>query len=144
MFPLFTYGSLKFPEVMHALLGRQLRYECAVLHNFARYCLTAKIYPGLVFEPDAFVEGTLYFDLAEAELALLDQFEGERYQRTICRCAATSREQECFVYVTAAAARPEVLSAPWDEGAFRTHKLRGYCEMCAAFRRDHSAAKRSA
>lgn len=53
----------------------------ARLHGFARYTVQGELYPGIVEQPHATVDGALYVDVSAADLARLDAFEGSQYRR---------------------------------------------------------------
>ncbi|HWV63502.1 MAG TPA: gamma-glutamylcyclotransferase family protein, partial [Oxalicibacterium sp.] len=77
----FTYGSLMFPAVWRRVVRGSHRSLPAVLDGYARHAVRGELYPGIVHRPGASVEGVLYLDVNEAELAVLDGFEGSEYRR---------------------------------------------------------------
>ena len=77
----FTYGSLMFPAIWQRVVRGSYRSMPAVLTDHARFALIDDTYPGVVAQPGATVEGVLYWDVAAADIAALDAFEGDEYRR---------------------------------------------------------------
>lgn len=90
---LFVYGTLQFPEVLVALLGRTLHGRPAWLPDHARLGVRGEVFPGLVPRAGATTAGLLYEDVDAATLLRLDAFEGELYERrrVVVRADPTSR-----------------------------------------------------
>lgn len=81
---LFVYGTLLFPEVLTALLGRCPPARPARLHGHRRLALRGRDYPALVAAEGHTVEGML-LAVTAAELARLDAYEAEEYRRVAVR-----------------------------------------------------------
>lgn len=77
----FTYGSLMFAPVWQRVVAGSYRSVPATLDGHARFSLAGDTYPGMLARADHAVRGVLYFDVAAADLAALDSFEGDQYQR---------------------------------------------------------------
>jgi len=124
---LFCYGSLEFAEVMRAVTGRDFAGEPATLDGFARYRVRGADYPGLVPEPGARTEGTLFAGLDAEALATLDRFEGALYERGTSdvrkRDGGSAAAQ---VYVVRESQRHVLSSAPWDKEAFAHDRLAAF------------------
>jgi gamma-glutamylcyclotransferase (GGCT)/AIG2-like uncharacterized protein YtfP len=121
---LFCYGSLEFPEVMREVTGRSFASEPATLEGFARYRVRDAEYPGLVPEPGARTEGTLFRALDAEALAALDRFEGALYERRrleVRRRDGSSAAAQ--VYVVRDEHRHALSSEPWDAQAFAREGL---------------------
>ena len=86
---LFTYGSLMFAEVWSRVVHGIYRQMPARAEGFGRYAVRGESYPGLVPEPRSSVEGVVYFDVSPADVASLDVFEGEQYQRQVIHVRVT-------------------------------------------------------
>lgn len=83
--PLFVYGTLRDPDLLAAVLGRQLRsggQHVARAPGFRAVHYPGRAYPALIRVPGAAAEGLLLIDLSPFERDLLDAFEGEEYRRT--------------------------------------------------------------
>jgi gamma-glutamylcyclotransferase (GGCT)/AIG2-like uncharacterized protein YtfP len=125
---LFCYGSLEFAEVMRAVTARSFAGEPAALDGFARYRVRDADYPGLVPEPGARTEGTLYRELDPDSLAALDRFEGALYARhtlDVERLRDGSRAA-AQVYVVRDAERHTLSREPWDKAAFARDGLAAF------------------
>jgi gamma-glutamylcyclotransferase (GGCT)/AIG2-like uncharacterized protein YtfP len=80
-FNLFTYGSLMLPEVLEKVCGRTYDSAAAKLIGWSRYCVVGETYPGIIPSSRDSVSGVLWLGITPVELALLDKFEGDEYQR---------------------------------------------------------------
>jgi gamma-glutamylcyclotransferase (GGCT)/AIG2-like uncharacterized protein YtfP len=123
----FTYGSLQFPRVLAAVIGRVPPREPAVLEGFARYRVRGASYPGIVAEPGARTEGTVWRGLDLDALAALDRFEGALYERR----ALPVRTRAGFVvrahvYVVPEARREVLGPEPWDPVRFEREHLAAF------------------
>lgn len=121
---LFCYGSLQFAKVMRAVVGRDFAAEPAVLGGYARYRVRDAEYPGLLPEPGARTEGTLYRSLDVAAIQALDRFEGAFYERLTLEVElASGARASAEVYVVVPARRGELSRDPWDAAHFERHDL---------------------
>jgi len=124
---LFCYGSLEFAQVMHAVTGREFAAEPAALDGFARYRVRDGEYPGLVPEPGARTEGTLYRGLDAASSAALDRFEGAFYERLTLEVELRDgRREAAQVYVVKAGQRAALSGEPWDKARFGRKHLEAF------------------
>lgn len=123
----FTYGSLMFPKVWEKVVRGRYRRAAAVLAGHARYAIVDACYPGMVRKIGASVEGVLYFDVDQPDLARLDAFEGAEYRRGAVSVRVPDGAQvqvETYLYI-----RPQrLLSTEWDAANFDISDfLRTYC-----------------
>lgn len=135
---IFTYGSLMFERVWrHVVAGRYDRLP-ATLQGFRRQRVRGASYPSLQRCDGHAVAGILYLDVAPADLAALDAFEGEDYRRIPVQVAlqvspgsASARiaELEADTYLFIADAKVE--PGDWDAARFEREQLE-------AFLRDHA------
>ena len=133
---LFAYGTLELPAVLEALTGRQFASEPALLAGFARFRLRGQPFPGAIPSPSASTPGRLYHGLDARSLALLDDFEGELYERQRVEVqSAAGGLRTAFAYVLAAAHAALLSSEPWQRERFEAEQLPGYLRRCHAFRR---------
>jgi gamma-glutamylcyclotransferase (GGCT)/AIG2-like uncharacterized protein YtfP len=95
---LFAYGTLMWPEVLADVIGRSVEGEPAILHDARRLRVNDQVYPSLVSSEGFEVEGVIYFDLTESEIAALDRFEGSEYERRLVAIEATGGPFEAAVY----------------------------------------------
>ncbi len=130
----FTYGSLIFPEVMQVVCGRPLANVRAAALRIRCEALHGAIYPGAVQDPDASASGRLYEGLGPAELARLDEFEGDLYDRVVVRVeTAAGVPHAAWVYLVRPPHRHRLAGNPWDSGRFAERELAAYLEGCRRF-----------
>lgn len=106
-----------FAPVWQRVTGGQHRQIPARLDGYARFAVRDASYPGIVAQPGASVDGVLYLDLAPAELALLDRFEGSEYARLPVPVTCQDGKQvdaQTYVYLD----RAHLSGAPWDPERF--------------------------
>jgi gamma-glutamylcyclotransferase (GGCT)/AIG2-like uncharacterized protein YtfP len=120
----FTYGSLEFPSVLGAVIGRVPPRVPAVLDGFARFRVRDASYPGIVARAGARTEGTLWRGLDRDALTALDRFEGALYERhrlpVRTRAGATV---DAHVYVVRDSRRDVLGPEPWDKRRFEREAL---------------------
>jgi len=90
---LFSYGTLQNPATQRKLLGRELGEGSPdTLRGYRLAQLTGvhAVYPIVQPEPGATVAGLL-FEVDPEELARLDTYEGEAYQRLSVRLVSGRR-----------------------------------------------------
>lgn len=123
----FTYGSLMFAPVWEQVVTGRYRGVAATLAGYRRFALLGETYPGMVREPSGSVSGVLYFDVSEADLAALDHFEGNEYER----CSVGLRLGDAShvsgdTYVFTALER--LSDQPWEPENFALQRFIGsYC-----------------
>jgi gamma-glutamylcyclotransferase (GGCT)/AIG2-like uncharacterized protein YtfP len=117
---LFAYGTLQFPLVLQALLGRVPDLEPAVLPGWRAAALPGRLYPGLV-PGGGRAPGQLLVGLTAGEWSVLDAFEGDAYDRCSLRLADG---REAWVYVWRDV--DDVEPHDWDADRFARESLPGY------------------
>ena len=110
---LFVYGTLQIPQRLKQIIGRPLIGQPAVLKGYRCGLVERANFPGIVPYPDAEVQGQVLFGLSQSELVLLDQYEGELYQRIRLPVQFGSMLQ-CWVYTIAPWAHSRVSHEPWS------------------------------
>lgn len=120
--PIFTYGSLMFPQVLQRVVRGTYRCAPATVNGYARFAVLGQDYPGMVALPESAVRGVLYFDVGAADIALLDAFEGEAYRRDKLDAVLDDGS------IIAAAAyihidKSNLSQAPWDPDRFRIERF---------------------
>ena len=83
----FVYGSLMFDAVWNILISTRYRKTAARLDGYARVCVRGEVYPGLVQAPGRSVNGMLIHGVRPEDVAILDRFEGEYYERVPVKVA---------------------------------------------------------
>jgi gamma-glutamylcyclotransferase (GGCT)/AIG2-like uncharacterized protein YtfP len=120
---LFVYGTLRFPEVLRALLGRTPSGAVARAPGWRAAALEHRPYPGLVAAPGSVTQGVLLGDLTVREWGILDDYEGPEYD---LRRIALEGGAHGWTYVWAGTdVRPDT----WDAEAFRAHGLPGFLAL---------------
>ncbi len=129
----FVYGTLQIPEVFQAVTGRLAPAEPARLAEHARYRLKGLTYPGLVAEPGAETEGLLFRRLGPEEVARLDAFEDDFYERPAVSVTTLAGETvRAETYVIPAASRSRIDPCPWSLDEFRRQSLQSFLDRCRA------------
>ncbi|MEU8898084.1 gamma-glutamylcyclotransferase family protein [Nocardia sp. NPDC048505] len=124
---LFVYGTLQFPEVLTALLGRCPDRTPARLPGWRVAALPGRVYPGLVPDPGGLAEGLLLSGLDRAEWDVLDGFEDDEYDLRTVDLAG----HPAWTYVWTAAAEP----ALWYSADFAATHLAAFLPHCESWRR---------
>ncbi|MGD9969577.1 MAG: gamma-glutamylcyclotransferase family protein [Sulfuricurvum sp.] len=100
--------------------GRYRRIK-AGLRGFERYSVLHEEYPGILPSPHARVEGIVYFDVDESDLAVLDDFEGEYYFRTSVSLESPDQGAlQAEVYVIRSEYSNLLSGESWSETKFET------------------------
>ncbi len=102
------------PEIILALLGRVPRHRDASLSAYARFLVRGASYPGIVPALESSVEGTLYEGLFDAEWQLLDEYEGDLYERRNVVVTVGTQAIEAFSYVVRPQRVDELTERAWD------------------------------
>jgi gamma-glutamylcyclotransferase (GGCT)/AIG2-like uncharacterized protein YtfP len=123
----FTYGSLMFSEIWQRVVRGHYLSATATLVDHARYALADDTYPGMVAQPQASVEGVLYYDVDEQDIAALDVFEGSEYRRENVNVVIESGDTViACTYIFLAEQR--LSGMPWEPQAFQMSRFIGtYC-----------------
>ncbi|MCO5971271.1 gamma-glutamylcyclotransferase family protein [Actinoallomurus soli] len=132
---LFVYGTLQFPELLAALLGRVPERRPAGARGWRAAVLPGRAYPGLV-PGEATVHGFLLTGLTMEEWRALDTFEGPAYERTRITLI-DGRAAWSYVWIATA----EAGAGEWSPQEFAARHLPAYVQRCAAWRRssaDHA------
>ncbi len=129
MHPLFVYGTLLFPEILHILLGRLPGSSAATLPDYHRFSIhdgaNVRPYPAVFPQPASEVQGLLLHGLSPAEHAVLDAYEDEDYIKTAVPVLRDDQWVEASVYVWRADKRGQ-LRGVWDPEQFMRQHLGTY------------------
>lgn len=120
---LFAYGTLMWPDILEAVMGRRMAGRHAVLAGYTRLRVKGQHYPAAVPAPDESVEGTLYTGLTPKEFEALDRFEGREYDRIEVDIGGTP----VFVYVLAEEWRHIADSSPWTPADLLPEQRAAFC-----------------
>ena len=117
---LFVYGTLQFPEVLRALLGRVPDGSPTTLDGWRAAALARRPYPGLV-QADATVGGMLLTGLRAEELEVLDEYESGPYDLRKLSLA-DGRPAWSYVWTDATC----VLPSDWSADEFAAEHLHDF------------------
>ena len=130
----FTYGSLMIPSVMAAVTGKRFQAMKACLKNYARFRVEGQTYPGIVHQTGASTTGVVYWDVDDRSLKLLDDFEGELYQRTSVRVEVVQHGTLIAETYLFNPTRLQLLSSEaWDEEEFKREHLEEFLRNYRGF-----------
>src|SRR4051794_4655313 len=97
----FAYGSLIFPEVWQAVVGREFTTIRGTAKGYSVFRVRDAAFPGIVAAlPECTVVGLVYLDVDERSLARLDRFEDALYERLslAIECAdGVQRQAETYI-----------------------------------------------
>ncbi|WP_249643595.1 gamma-glutamylcyclotransferase family protein [Nocardia sputi] len=127
---LFVYGTLQFPQVLQALLGRVPSLEPAQLTGWRAAALPRRIYPGLVAAAQGVARGAVLSGLTAEEWMVLDAFEDDEYD--LRRVRVDDRSAPVWTYVWTVAADP----ADWQRERFAAEHLADFTARSARWRQD--------
>ena len=116
----FTYGTLMYPQVWQAVVGRTHESAHGRAGGYAIYRVRDAVFPGIVAADDgASVPGVVYLDVDEAGLARLDRFEDDFYRRelVIVRCNDDT-VRDAFAYVVPEENRHVLTDEIWNADEF--------------------------
>ncbi|MGC5342629.1 gamma-glutamylcyclotransferase family protein [Streptomyces sp. DT24] len=125
---LFVYGSLTFPEVLRAVLGRVPEHRPASAAGWRAAALRDRPFPGLV-RGDGVVTGLVLSAMTEREWRTADDFEGPFYDLVTLALVPGG-----FASAYVCATDGPVLPADWDRDRFAAEEMDAYLQRCAAFR----------
>lgn len=127
---LFAYGTLRFPAVVEALLGQVPPMEPARAPGWRVRALPEVVYPGLVPDPGSTAKGMLPIGLTPPECALLDEYEGERYEPWVIGLEG-GRTGRAYLW------KGPVEERDWDPELFAERYLAMYVQRCRTWRENH-------
>lgn len=127
---LFTYGSLMFPEVLRALLGRVPASVAATAEGWRAVAIPDATYPALVAGPGN-ASGRLLLDLRAEEWQIIDAYENAIYE--LCPISvAPAAAQDAVAYVCRTG--ENLTDIDWDRDRFAEEDLAQYVLHCASWR----------
>jgi hypothetical protein len=128
---LFAYGTLRFPDVLTALLGRVPEHTPGAVEGWRVAALDGRIYPVLVPGPGA-AAGVLISGLAADEWRVIDAYEDDFY--ALERLTLVDG-REGWAYLTRD--RTTALPADWSPGDFSARHLTAFAGACREWRTGH-------
>jgi gamma-glutamylcyclotransferase (GGCT)/AIG2-like uncharacterized protein YtfP len=116
-----------FDAVWQRVVRGKYHSTAATLENHVRLMVDGETYPGMIARAGSQVSGVLYFDVDAADLAALDHFEGQDYERVCVSVSANSEnifDAETYLYLPT----QRLLEQPWEPQAFQMQRfLQTYC-----------------
>lgn len=80
-YDVLTYGSLMFEPVWSAVVTGQYSSRAVRVDGWQRYVIPGEDYPGAVLSAGSSMTAVLWEDVGAEDLARLDAFEGDQYER---------------------------------------------------------------
>jgi gamma-glutamylcyclotransferase (GGCT)/AIG2-like uncharacterized protein YtfP len=116
----FTYGTLMFPEVWQAVVGRQFVSLEGTAKGFAIYRVVDAVFPGIVAVGEReMVRGVVYLDVDHASITRLDLFEDDFYERqTLWVECEDGQRRAAEAYVVPPQNRQVLTDEPWQRASF--------------------------
>ena len=104
---------------MTQVSGSAHRGKTAVLPGYRRKTLKEEVFPAIIPQADAIVEGVIYFDVSPGTFDRLDRFEGPFYIRTdVVVLARDGDRVAAQTYVLDAAHTDRLSDDDWSYDAF--------------------------
>ena len=129
----FTYGSLMFAPVWGKLVTGDYLATKGILPNYARRCVKNEEYP-VIFKANEKVKGVVYYDVSDEDIKVLDDFEGEFYQRITVDIVTHTQTIQAEVYALKEAYFAIIDDKPWDERTFATEGIKPFLANYKGFR----------
>lgn len=126
-----------FNEVWSSLVQTECRSSPATLAGYRRSAIHNESYPGIFpGQQSDEVEGVVYFDVNAADLQMLDDFEGEYYQRELLMLTLPDLVQtEAYAYVICEQYRSLLSDQSWSPEDFSKNQLQAFISQYMGFRR---------
>lgn len=129
---LFVYGTLLFPDLVRALIGRVPDRTTAAVAGWRAAALPGRAYPGLVRAAGATARGLVLTGLTAAEWQVIDAFEDGGYDLTELELV-DGRRGWAYTWADDIAPLPE----DWSAEEFAARHLADYVARCARWRHRH-------
>lgn len=118
-----------YETVWHALLKSPYQSCSATLNHYARYAVCGETYPGIRPATAQSVTGRVLLNLSPAAFTILDEFEGDFYQRqTVHVDSDIAAGLVCQCYVVKADYYAQLCDTPWSVEAFEQHYLADFLQ----------------
>ncbi|CAN5425918.1 hypothetical protein BH09VER1_BH09VER1_30050 [soil metagenome] len=124
--PLFAYGTLMFPEVISAVVGRAPVGLAAEIAGYRNCAVKDHSFPGLLYAGEGIVTGVLYPGLSLTEWAKLDAFEDDFYRLQKVEVMTEGKPRAALAYIVPPENADVLTQETWDAEAFRRDLLPRY------------------
>jgi len=124
---LFFYGTLMDLDVLARVLGRPVApgiLQVATLSGWRRVRAAGEAYPILLADPAGMVEGRLASGLSAEDVARLDRYEGDSYERVEISVSAGGKPRAVQIYRPRAHVQAD--PKPWDFAAWVATEKAGF------------------
>jgi hypothetical protein len=127
---------LQMPEVMEALIQRIPTHVHAVLQGYARYRLDDYVFPAIVADSSARVQGLLYTGLTVCEFSIIDAFEDSLYSRRLVWVDAAGHGLKTALSYAVEPNDAHLMKQhlPWSLDDFSRELGQRYVSICMVFR----------
>lgn len=126
----FVYGTLQYPKILKALLGRVPVSEHAIVKGYVRYGVKGEPFPAVVQCHDGEVPGLVLSGLDQTEMDILDEYEGEQYaKRSVDALIDGKHVRETLIYVWKDEYNEWLDGKEWNREAFETIHFEDYFAM---------------
>ena len=117
----FTYGTLMFPEIWQAVVGRAFETVDGTAVGFEVFRVRDAVFPGIVAGVGVCsAPGVVYLDVDHELTERLDRFEDDFYERrAISVDCDDGRRRIAEAYIVPPANRSVLTSEPWSRESFR-------------------------
>lgn len=113
-----------FDEVWQCLVDRRPQNIPARLNGYGRVYIQNQVYPGLKADASSEVEGLLLLDLNDGEIRVLDEFEGDEYERSPVDLTVEDGGQfTAYAYLVRPDCQQVLTDADWHPDTFYTKHL---------------------
>jgi gamma-glutamylcyclotransferase (GGCT)/AIG2-like uncharacterized protein YtfP len=116
----FTYGTLMFPEVWQAVVGRLFETVEGTAVGFEVFRVRDAVFPGIVAGTDTCsVPGVVYLDIDHESTERLDRFEDDFYvRRSIPIDCSDGQRRMAEAYIVPPANRSVLTNEAWGRESF--------------------------
>jgi len=116
----FTYGTLMFPKIWRAVVGREYATVEGTAAGFAVFRVVDAVFPGIVAATkDDAVRGVVHVDVDDTALDRLDVFEDAFYERQALWISCDDGQlRQAEAYVVPAHNRALLTDEPWCRDEF--------------------------
>jgi gamma-glutamylcyclotransferase (GGCT)/AIG2-like uncharacterized protein YtfP len=116
----FTYGTLMFPEVWQAVVGRSFETVAGNAFGFEVFRVRDAVFPGIIAGAgDCSVPGVACLDVDHESMERLDRFEDDFYERRAIEVDCTDGQRRMAeAYVVPTANRSVLTAEAWSRESF--------------------------
>lgn len=131
---IFTYGSLMFAPVWQQVVKGQYQAIPSVLADHQRLAVLNEDYPVAIHQPAHHIQGVLYLGVNADDIARLDRFEGEYYDRISIQVTdAQGCVYSADVYRLNAQFQAILAPVDWDVEQFKQQGLQRFLQQYKGF-----------